>query len=481
MTDSTDLDSELREFAKAYGDALTTDLAADPCPFEPFTELGATRRLVATYGGLLRYVPLWRSWLVWDGTRWKDDSLGAAQCCAKFISREMSRWAQTIEDEEARKGAAKAAIRMECARSVNGILALASTEPGIAIQPDQLDADPYLVNCANGVFDLRTGKLEEHDPKFLLRKITRGAYNPNAARTEFDTFLNRIQPEADMRRFLQRLLGYSLLGKVVEHVLPIFWGDGGNGKGALVETVRFAAGDYADAADRKLLTDHGETHPTGVADLFGLRLVFCSETDDQVRLAEATMKALTGGDRIKARRMREDFWSFDPSHTVIMLTNYKPDVRGNDNGVWRRLRLIPFLVTISPQEILDFRHEHNGLEVEAVLKSEADAILTWMLNGYADWAKDGLADPAPVQQATAAYRIESNAMQRWVDDCCLTGPNFWATAKDLFASWCKWCVNENESAGNLTQFGLQLGKLGFAKDEKARPIRRNGIGLQAED
>lgn len=481
MTDSTELDSEIKAIAKAYGSALTTQLDADPCPLEPYTELGAARRLVATYGDLLRYVPLWRSWLVWDGTRWKDDALGAAQCCGKLISREMSNWAKAIEDQDAREGAAKAAIRMECARSINGILALASTEPGIAIHPDQFDADPYLVNCANGVFDLRTGKLEKHDPKFLLRKITRGAYDQQAPRTEFNAFMRQIQPEEDMRTFLQRLFGYSLLGKVVEHVLPILWGDGGNGKGTLVATVKFAAGEYSDAADRKLLTDHGETHPTGQADLFGLRLVFCSETDENVRLAEATMKALTGGDRIKARRMREDFWSFDPSHTVVMLTNHKPEVRGHDYGVWRRLRLIPFLSTISPEEIIAYRKAHNGLEIEAVLQGEADAVLTWMLDGYADWVKEGLGDPAPVKEATAAYRIESDALRRWIEDCCLTGPHYWATAKELFASWCKWCANENETAGTLTQFGTQLGKLGYAKDENARPIRRTGIGLQAED
>lgn len=472
-----------REIAKHLTgiDAAGDEHPADPCPAEPYTELGAARRLAAVHGGILRYVPRWKSWLVWDGRRWKEDGVGCAAECAKDVVRRMSKWALLIPDADAAENAGKASVRMESSRAINGILSLAGTEPGIAIEPDSLDADPWLVNCANGVFDLRTGTLGEHDPALHLTKIARGAYDPDAPRGEFTTFLDRIQPDEEMRAFLQRLFGYSLLGKVVEHVLPIFWGSGGNGKGALIATVSFAAGDYASAADRKLLIDRGESHPTGVADLFGLRLVFCSETDEGVRLAEATMKVLTGGDEIKARRMRENFWRFMPSHTVIMLTNHKPVVKGDDNGVWRRLRLVPFTVQIEDAEKLKYREDHDGREVEAVLQAEADGVLTWMLDGYAKWMAGGLADPAPVKAATAAYRMDSNAMQRWIDECCLVGPAYYAPASELFASWGKWCAQQGEPCTTLTQFGTWLTEHGFAKDEKARPIKRLGIGLLADD
>lgn len=453
---------------------------SDPLPGEPFTELGAARRLAAVHGSRLRYVPRWRSWLVWDGTRWLEDGTGYASECAKDIVRMMTQWASDIADAESAKASAKAARSMERSRSVSGVLTLAGTEPGIALEPESLDADPWLVNCANGVFDLRTGELGPHDPALNLTKLARGCYDPAAAHPELDAFLLRIQPDGEMRAFLQRLFGYSLLGKVVEHVLPIFWGSGGNGKGALIATVSFAAGDYASAADRKLLIDRGESHPTGVADLFGLRLVFCSETDQGVHLAEATMKVLTGGDEIKARRMRENFWRFMPSHTVIMLTNHKPVVRGDDNGVWRRLRLVPFTVEIGEAEKLKYRQDHGGQEVEAVLQAEADGVLTWMLDGYAMWCKDGLADPAPVKAATAAYRMDSNAMQRWMDQCCVVGEHYYAVASELFASWGKWCAEQGEPCTTQTQFGTWLTEHGFAKDEKARPIKRLGIGLAAD-
>ena len=245
----------------------------------------------------------------------------------------------------------RAAKRAESSSGVKGALTLAATEPEIAITPDRLDAHPYLLNCRNGVVDLRTGELLEHDPALLLTKMAGAPYEPDAEGAVFAEFLERIQPGEDMRLFIRRLLGLSLEGKVTAHVLPIFYGDGANGKSTLTDAVMNALGDYADAADPDLLRARTfDAHPTGVADLFGLRLALVHESDAGHRLAEGTVKRLTGGDRLKARRMREDFWSFDPSHTFVMLTNHKPGVSGTDEGIWRRLRLVPFEVVIPAAE-----------------------------------------------------------------------------------------------------------------------------------
>ena len=182
-----------------------------------------------------------------------------------------------------------------------------------------------------------------------------------------------------------RLLGHALEGKVTAHILPILQGDGANGKSTLIDAIMYALGDYADAADPDLLRARTfDAHPTGVADLYGLRLALLHETDAGHRLAEGTVKRLTGGDRLKARRMREDFWSFDPSHTFVMLTNHKPLVGGTDEGIWRRLRLVPFEVVIPPAE----RDEDLGRKLAA----EADAVLAWLVAGYLDW-KEASASP----------------------------------------------------------------------------------------
>jgi hypothetical protein len=184
---------------------------------------------------------------------------------------------------------------------------------------------------------------------------------------------------------------------VTAHILPIFWGDGANGKSTLVDAVMHALGDYADAADPDLLRARTfDAHPTGVADLHGLRLALLHESDAGHRLAEGTVKRLTGGDRLKARRMREDFWSFQPSHTFVMLTNHKPQVGGTDEGIWRRLRLVPFGVVIPPEE----RDEELGRK----LADEADAVLAWLVSGYLAWQVSGFAEPQQVTQATGALQ-----------------------------------------------------------------------------
>ena len=256
----------------------------------------------------------------------------------------------------------------------------------MAVSRDELHADPMLLNCRNGVLDLRTGQLGPHEPDLLLTKMAGAAYRPDVDGETFGAFLEAIQPQEAMRRFLARLLGHALEGRVVTHLLPIFFGTGANGKSTLIDAVIAALGDYGDAADPELLTARTyDAHPTGVADLFGLRVAILHESDHGRRLAEGTVKRLTGGDRLKARRMREDFWSFPPSHTFVMLTNHKPLVQGTDEGIWRRLRLVPFTVTIP----VDERDEHLGEKLAA----EADAVLAWLVAGHHDWKTSGWPSP----------------------------------------------------------------------------------------
>jgi len=232
-----------------------------------------------------------------------------------------------------------------------------------------------------------------------------------------------------------------------------------------------ALGDYADAADSGLLTARSfDAHPTGVADLYGMRLAILHETDAGRHLAEGTVKRLTGGDRLKARRMREDFWSFDPSHTFVMLTNHKPIVAGTDEGIWRRLRLVPWEVVIPESE----RDEDLG----AKLAAELDAVLAWLAAGYRDWAKRGLADPERVTAATDAYRRDSDALRRFIEQRCLTGAHFHVGSSELYTAWSKWCADEGEEPGTQTAFATAVQNKGLdkAKDSAGR-MRWRGIGL----
>jgi putative DNA primase/helicase len=446
---------------------------SDPLPREPKTELGYARRLIKVYGDRLRYVPAWNRWLVWDGQRWAHDSTGQAQRWMKVIARRLTSDALANEDEQQRKAAMSLARRGESAPGIRGALTLASTEKGIVVTPDDLDADPFLLNCTNGTLDLRTGELHKHNPADLLTKMTGAAYRPDAAGKEFTKFLGRVQPKQEMRDYLGRLTGHSLEGRVVAHLLPIHHGAGANGKSTYFTAVDAALGDYAGPADPELLTARTyDAHPTGVADLFGLRLAVLHESDHGRRLAEGTVKRLTGGDRLKARRMREDFWSFDPSHTFAMLTNHKPVISGTDEGVWRRIRLIPWEVVIPEDE----RDEELGDK----LKLELDAVLAYLVNGYQQWRDRGLDDPEQVVNATEAYRGESDALKRFIGDRCLTGPNFHVRSSELFAAWQKWCATEGVDSGSNKAFTEALQNRGYDTRHANIGTVWGGLGLAAE-
>jgi putative DNA primase/helicase len=446
----------------------------DPLPDEPMTELGYAHRLILVYGGRLRYVPAWRRWLVWDGKRWAHDSTGQAARWMKSVARRVTADAMAIESEQDRKARLNLARRGESSAGVSGALTLAGTEAGIVVTPDDLDADPFLLNCANGTLDLRTGELRDHDPADLLTKMAGAALDPAAPGGAFTAFMERVQPDAGMRAYLARLAGHSLEGRVTEHILPIFHGDGANGKGTFISAILAAVGDYADAADPELLNARSfDAHPTGVADLFGLRLAVLHESDAGRRLAEGTVKRLTGGDRLKARRMREDFWHFEPSHTFVMLTNHKPVVTGQDEGIWRRLRLVPWDVVIPAEE----RDDRLGDR----LRLEADHVLTWLVRGYRDWRDHGFADPERVIAATDAYRADSDALGRFIGERCITGPNFHVRSSELYAAWAKWCAAEGAESGTNKAFTESLQNRGFDKGKTNVGIVWRGIGLSAGD
>jgi putative DNA primase/helicase len=458
----------------SYQTEATAPADTDPLPDEPWTELGYARRLIHLYGGRLRFVPAWRRWLVWDGRRWSRDSTGQSARWMKVIARRLTTDALAISDETARKAALSLARRGESSHAVAGALTLASTEPGVAVTPDELDADPFLLNCANGVLDLRTGELAAPDPALLLTKVTRAAYDPDAAGPEFAKFLARVQPDAAMRAYIARLLGLGLEGRVVAHLLAIFCGSGANGKTTLNTAVTAALGDYAGPADPDLLTARTfDAHPTGVADLFGLRLAVLHETDRGRRLAEATIKRLTGGDRLKARRMREDFWSFDPSHTFVMLTNHRPVVTGTDEGIWRRLRLVPWDVVIPADQ--------QDEELGDRLALELDAVLAWLVAGYRDWHDHGLGDPEQVTKATAGYRADSDALGRFLDQRCLLGRHYHAGSTELFTAWSRWCAAEGEDAGSQTAFATVLQGRGLDKRKTMHGAVWDGVGLASDD
>ena len=239
----------------------------------------------------------------------------------------------------------------------------------------------------------------------------------------------------------------------------------------MLDAMRAAFGDYAISAEPDLLIDQGRSsHPTGQADLFGSRLAVCSETDDGRRFAAATMKRLTGGDTIRARRMRGNFFEFAPSHTLILMTNHRPKVSADDPAVWRRLRIVPFDVVVDRPD--------PGLPRR--LQSELPALLAWAYGGWEAYQGRGLDAPAAVMARTEQYRASNDALGRFLEEQTFAGPFHHVRARQLYEAWHQWCYEVGEQSGTEKDFAERLATRGFAKKRSAAGMTYQGLGLAVE-
>jgi putative DNA primase/helicase len=408
-------------------------------------------RLARRYGGRLLYVH-GLGWFHWDGKRWAEDNRGVAiRYVVNVIAAALAESAKLGGDDG--KYLRKDATSCESAAGTQGVLNVARALAPFAATVDDLDADPWLLNCANGTLDLRTMQLSPNNPADRITKITRAAYDPAASGVVWAAFLARVLPDEQVREYLQRLAGVALLGKVIEHILPILLGRGRNGKGTFYEALCYALGDYAGAADPELFTQREGAHPAGQMDLLGKRLVVVSESDKGRRLAEATMKRLTGGDRINARHMHKNFVEFAPSHLAMLITNHLPKVSDDSPAIWARLRVIPFNVEIPEDE------RDTGLA--DALQAEADAILNWALAGWQQYQKRRLDAPPAVVQATGDYQKDSDDVGRFIDEECHVTPAVKITAGELFDAWNRWRKSDGAAEISKTAFGKALGRRGY--------------------
>lgn len=275
----------------------------------------------------------------------------------------------------------------------------------------ELNSKPYLLACDDVTVDLRDGSTRPPDPSDLITRCCPVRYDDAATAPLFKRFLEEIQPDQGIRDYLQRLFGSAAYGEIREHVLAVFCGKGSNGKSVLADVVSHALGDHARPGPRELLIKQGhEPHPTHIATLAGTRLVVVHETEEGAQLANSKVKLLTGGDRLTARVMRGDYFTFDPTHQLIMLSNYRPKVDASDAAAWRRLQLVPFDVVIPPEDV--------DTELAKKIKmGEAPGVLRWIVWGAVLWHEHGLQPPDKVRDATDEYRESEDTVGQFLEQC----------------------------------------------------------------
>jgi len=434
-------------------------------------DAGNAERLADRHGANLRYCYPWGSWLVYDGTRWHGDDRGAVVRLAKDTARSIFEEAKEAPDDETAKRLGKWASSSLSESKLRAMISLAQSEPGIPVLPEEMDASPDLLNVLNGTIDLRTGELREHRREDLITKLAPVEHDPDAAAPVWAATLERTLPSEGVRQFFKKLCGYAITGDVSEHILPVLYGTGANGKSTVLNALLEAAGEYGMQAAPDLLIAKRGAHPTEIADLFGMRVVASIEVEDGRRLAEALVKNLTGGDKIRARRMRQDNWQFAPTHTVFMAVNHKPIVKGNDTGIWRRIRLIPFTETIPPAA--------QDKKLPEKLRSELPGILAWAVEGCLEWRREGLQAPDEVRKATAGYRSEMDVIGDFLADRCFKGAHLTVAKDEFYKAYQMWCEDAGERFETKRKFGTLLKDRGIEDGRNAERTQRiwTGIGL----
>jgi P4 family phage/plasmid primase-like protien len=442
------------------------------------TDLGNAKRLANIVSGNARYCYPYKSWLIWNGKRWAEDKTGKMERYAIDAVLEIYDEARNINDFEKRKKMLTFAVKSESAASIRNMIELARPLDNIPIMPDEMDLDPMLFNVQNGTIDLRTGQMRPHNRDDKITKISPVTYDPSATCPRWDAFLNTIfSKNAELIEYIQKQAGYALTGETKEEDFSIHYGTGGNGKSKFNDEIAYIEGDYFVKANVETIlnsknTRSGSAASGDVARLAGARLVIASEPERGAELKEGFIKDLTGREQITARRLYEQEFQFKPTFKFWLITNHKPVVKSQDNGMWRRVKLVPFEVTI-PEDKID-------LNLDIRLKEESSGILNWMIEGCLKWQKEGIKTPDMVKNATTAYKEDMDTLGDFFTSCCDFGDKKATTPNKWLYNWLylAWCEITNNNAWSQRAFTSDLQGRGYKNKRLNNGMTWMGVGLK---
>ena len=422
---------------------------------EELTDLGNARRLVRRHGENLRYSNQ-TGWMFWDGRRWCKDDIGAVGRYAKDAVRAIYIEAADCLDKDMAERIATHATRSQSDSKIRAMIAQAKTEIEIVVRHEELDRDLWLLNALNGTLNLKTGELQPHKREDLITRLVPAVYDPDAQCPTWLKFLDRITGgNPDLISFLQRAVGYCLTGSTREQCFFVLYGTGANGKSTFLIAVLWLLADYAmQTRTETLLVKRGDQIPNDIARLAGARFVSAVETESGRTLAEGLVKQMTGGDRMTARFLHHEYFDFEPTFKLWLAVNHKPRVVGTDHAIWRRIRLIPFTVTIPESE--------QDPDLREKLKRELPGILAWAVTGCQLWQDHGLKAPDIIKAATQEYQKDSDVIASFIEECCNTRPDNKVGKAELYSAYTEWCKKSGEYAASKKEFGMRLIEKNFS-------------------
>ena len=418
-------------------------------------DMGNAKRLVSMYGNKIRFSYIKNSWYCWNGKVWQEDETGEINRLADKTVEAMYTEAINLSDQDKRDKLLKHASKTRSIAGRKAMIEGAKHLEGIPVTTADFDRDVWLLNLQNGVLDLKSGTLHPHNPDFMITQICNASFNPSATCPRWLDYLDIVtNGNAELIRYMQKAVGYSLTGNTGEECLFILYGTGRNGKGTFAETLLHLLGSYARTAQVDSLmiksVSANSANPD-IARLKGARVVNAAEPQKNARLNESLIKQLTGGDTVTARFLYGKEFEYRPEFKLWINTNYKPQISGNDDGIWSRVKLIPFTVYIPPEK----RDPHLK---DYLREREIDGILNWALEGLKLWQKEGLEMPETMKVATIDYRSEMDIMQKFLNDCTKPKSKCSVGASVLYKAYSNWCTENGEYTLSNTKFGREISR-----------------------
>ncbi|MDR0442113.1 MAG: DUF5906 domain-containing protein [Treponema sp.] len=430
-------------------------------------------RMVREHGRDIRYMAAWKKWIVWNGKFWETDESGAL-VHAKGLEMIRNIYDDILktDDHRERIEIEKYVMICESVRRRKSFVEAVQWVDGMSIKSEELDPNPWLLNVKNGTIDVQTGEFREHRQEEMITKIANVEYDPAADCPQWKKFVCEIMDyKSDLINFVQTAAGWALTGDISEQTMFILFGTGANGKSTFLNTIMHLLGDYATATPTEtFMKKTGDQTTNDIARLRGTRFVTTTEAEQGRRLSETLIKKITGNDQMTARFLYGEFFNFIPTFKIFMATNHKPVIKGNDHGIWRRIKLIPFTTRIEE----DKQDKH----LEFKLREEASGILNWLLEGAARWKREQLKAPKAVMTATDDYRGEMDGLGNFLKERCVQTNDATLRIRELFKAYSDWCDENHEHAVSERFFSMQIKELGFKQGRTAEARFWLGLGLR---
>lgn len=430
-----------------------------------YTELGNAEWFAHEYKERVLHSKQY-GWLIWNGKKWEIDETNKVELYATKLFKTLLAFHSEHEDEEVAEAEEKAAHKWGHASQSRRVITN-SQLLSIALMPvrsDELDTNKYLLNCQNGIIDLKAGVLLPHESHHLMTKIADVGYEKDAETPTWTKFLETIlvdengKTNHELIRYVQKLIGYSMTGDITDQSMYFLYGGGKNGKSTFINTIKDILGDYARQTNKEtfIFKENNGGANSDVARLAGSRFVSAIESNEGEKLDESIIKQITGGEAVIARFMHKDYFEFSPEFKVFFTTNHKPIVKGTDEGIWRRIKLVPFLAFI-PEEDRDAK-------LPVKLKEEASGILNWMVEGCLLWQKEGLTPPKQILNSGEEYRNEMDLLLPFILENCNINPLSEVGLKELYTEYKYFCQESGDYELKKRTFTRELENRGYKKE-----------------